>query len=261
MAASKTDILHALENSIFEFPEVPGHWEIQTFPGVRAHATPHISHPFGNMVGVSTLTEENADAVIAQVQDFFGKRHHIVGWWLNPSSTPIDLVTRLEAAGFRKLIEQAGLVLTDLKRDIRSNPSVTVRLATSADRQDVIRLYTTAYPMPEQLSAVYCDLLSLVDCGGHYLAFLDGIEGPVSVSSMFSPRGSSVAVMQGAATLSEYRGCGIYTSMVAARLADAHAMGKDAAVLQGDRKTSAPIAAKLGFEEACSIDFYTWGGA
>jgi predicted GNAT family acetyltransferase len=65
--------------------------------------------------------------------------------------------------------------------------------------------------------------------------------------------------MQGAATLSEHRGHGIYTAMMAARLADARAMGKDTAVLQGDRTTSAPICVKLGFQEVCSIDFYAWG--
>ncbi len=259
LGANKTAILHALENSLFEFPDVPGQWEISTFPGVRAHATPHISHPLGNMVGVSTLTAENADAVIAQVQEFFGTRKHMVGWWLNPSSSPIDLVSRLESAGFRLAIQQAGMVFTDLTRDIKCNPLVTVRRATDADRDDVIRLYTAAYPMPEPLSAVFCDLFPLLECGGHYLAFLDGVETPVSVASMFSPRGSTVAVMQGAATLSEHRGHGIYTSMMAARVAAARAMGKDSAVMQGDRKTSAPIAVKLGFEEVCSIDFYIWG--
>ena len=152
-------------------------------------------------------------------------------------------------------------MLTDLHRDIRCNPSVTVRPATSADRDDVIRLYTAAYPMPEQLSAVFCDLFPLIECGSHYLAFLDGVEGPVSVSSMFSRKGSSIAILQGAATLSEHRGRGIYTSMVAARVAAARAMGKDTAVMQGDRKTSAPIAAKIGFKEVCSIDFYVWGNA
>jgi hypothetical protein len=49
--------------------------------------------------------------------------------------------------------------------------------------------------------------------------------------------------------------------MLAARIADAHAMGKHAAVLQADRKTSAPICAKLGFEEVCSIDLYAWSKA
>jgi hypothetical protein len=49
--------------------------------------------------------------------------------------------------------------------------------------------------------------------------------------------------------------------MMAARVAEARAMGKEAAVLQGDRKTSAPICVKLGFEEVCSIDLYVWGNA
>ena len=71
----------------------------------------------------------------------------------------------------------------------------------------------------------------------------------------------TIAVMQGAATLNEHRGQGIYTAMMAKRLADARAMGKDTAVLQGDRKTSAPICVKLGFKDVCSIDYYLWGNA
>ena len=57
MAASKESILHALENSLFEFPELPGRWEVPSFWVVRAHATPQTSHPIGNLVGVSTLTK------------------------------------------------------------------------------------------------------------------------------------------------------------------------------------------------------------
>src|SRR5689334_15270091 len=136
MAASEEAILHALENSLFELPELSGRWEVLAFAGVRAHATPQISHPVGNLVGVSTLTEETADSVIAQVQDFFAKRNHVVGWWLNPSSTPSDLVIRLEAAGFSKVVEQAGLVLTNMEREIKVNSAVTVRQATQEDRLD-----------------------------------------------------------------------------------------------------------------------------
>jgi len=91
-----------------------------------------------------------------------GKRGHVVGWWLNPSSTPVDLVSKLEAAGFSRVIEQAGLVLTDMEREIRCNPSVTVRKATRADRDELIRLYSVGYPVPEKWSAIYCDLLWLL---------------------------------------------------------------------------------------------------
>jgi GNAT superfamily N-acetyltransferase len=259
MAASTETIFLALENSIFAFPEIPGRWEVLDFPGVRARATPQTSHPIGNLVGVATLTEANADAVIAQVRDFFAARDHTVGWWLNPSSTPGDLVLRLEAAGFAKVLEQAGQVLTNLGLAIKVNPVVTVRQATHADRDDLIRLYATAYPLPEALAAVITDVLPLAAGGRHYLAFLDGVEEPVAVASMFPFPKSTVAVMQGAATLSAYRGKGVYTALMATRLADARALGMEAAILQADRTTSAPICANLGFEEVCSIDLYAWG--
>jgi N-acetylglutamate synthase-like GNAT family acetyltransferase len=258
MAASKASILHALENSVFAFPELPGRWEVPSFWGVRAHATPETSHPIGNLVGVATLTEANADAVIAQVQDFFATRHHRVGWWVNPSSTPGDLVIRLEAAGFSKVIAQAGQVLTNMGCAIKVNPVVTVRQATQADRDELIHLYATAYPLPEAMAAVITDVVPLAAGGRHYLAFLDGVKRPVAVASMFPFPKSTIAVMQGAATLSQYRGHGVYTALMATRLADARALGMEAAILQADRTTSAPICANLGFEEVCSIDLYVW---
>ena len=120
-------------------------------------------------------------------------------------------------------------------------------------------MYATAYPLPAALAAVWTDVLPRAAGGRHYLAFLDGIEGPVAVASMFPFPTSTVAVMQGAATLNAYRGQGVYTALMAKRLADARAMGLEAAILQADRTTSAPICANLGFEEVCSIDLYAWG--
>ena len=95
--------------------------------------------------------------------------------------------------------------------------------------------------------------------GRHYLAFLDGVEGPISVASMVPFPKSTIAVIQGATTLSEYRGNGVYTALMAKRLADARALGMEVAILQADRRTSAPICANLGFEEVCNIDLYVWG--
>jgi hypothetical protein len=179
MAASTETIFLALETSIFAFPEMPGRWEVLDFPGVRARATPQTSHPIGNLVGVATLTAANADAVIAQVREFFAARDHTVGWWVNPSSTPGDLVRRLEAAGFAKVLEQAGQVLTTMGREIKVNPAVTVRQATRDDRAELIRVYATAYPLPEALAAVWTDVLPLAAGGRHYLAFLAGVGYPL----------------------------------------------------------------------------------
>src|SRR5215471_2449897 len=185
MAASTETIFRALETSIFAFPEIPGRWEVLDFPGVRARATPQTSHPIGNLVGVATLTADNADAVIAQIRDFFAARAHTVGWWVNPSSTPGDLVRRLEAAGFAKVLAQAGQVLAHMELAIQVNPAVTVRQATTEDRAALIRVYATAYPLPAALAAVVTDVVPRAAGGRHYLAFLDGVEGPVAAASMF----------------------------------------------------------------------------
>jgi predicted GNAT family acetyltransferase len=68
-------------------------------------------------------------------------------------------------------------------------------------------------------------------------------------------------LLGGAATLPEHRGRGIYSALVAKRLTDARAHGRTAAVIQAVRASSAPIVAKLGFREICSLDFYAWEGA
>jgi hypothetical protein len=87
---------------------------------------------------------------------------HTVGWWVTPSSTPGDLVSRLEAAGFAKVLAQAGQVLTNMGLAIKVNPAVTVRQATPEDRDALIRVYATAYALPAALAAVWTDVLGFV---------------------------------------------------------------------------------------------------
>jgi hypothetical protein len=73
--------------------------------------------------------------------------------------------------------------------------------------------------------------------------------------------GRLIVVLQGAGTLPEYRGQRIYSTMVARRLEDVRARGVEAAVIQANRATSAPIAAKLGFQEICPLEIYAWDPA
>ncbi len=54
------------------------------------------------------------------------------------------------------------MVLTDMECPIQCNPSVTVRKATIADRENLIRLYTVGYPLPEKLAAIYCGAAALL---------------------------------------------------------------------------------------------------
>ena len=94
-----------------------------------------------------------------------------------------------------------------------------------------------------------------------YFAYVDGGTEPVGWSYLVYLPDSPIVLLGGAATLPEHRGRGIYSALVAKRLADARADGRSAAVIQAVRSTSAPIAAKLGFRELCGLEFYAWEGA
>jgi len=65
-----------------------------------------------------------------------------------------------------------------------------------------------------------------------------------------------IALLLSSATLRDFRGYGIYTSLMARRLADAHEDGIEAAIIQAVRETSAPICRKLGFIEMAPIELY-----
>ncbi len=91
-----------------------------------------------------------------------------------------------------------------------------------------------------------------------YLAYLDGVAGPVGIATLVHMPSRPVAVLFNAATLKACRGQGVYHSLVKRRLADASQEGARAAIIQAVRETSAPICRKLGFVELAALDWYAW---
>lgn len=257
MPVTKEDFLRGIEDSFADSPEISGVRENLKFDGVKGRWSPLISHPFINLVGAATLDQSNADATIKQVLAFFAQKELAFGWMIGPQSTPKDLDTRLEAAGLKLAYTGAGMALTNMNLSITTNPEVMIRVATEEDREDVIRLTSDAYPVPRGVAEI---IMSMSDAVGtkHYLAFIDGVDKPISVATMHYMKHAPIVAMKGAATLPEYRGRGIYTALMAKRLADARANGMEGAIIQADRSTSAPICAKLGFEEVASANIYAW---
>ncbi|MBZ0301924.1 MAG: GNAT family N-acetyltransferase [Anaerolineae bacterium] len=251
------DLLEVVEQSMLALPAIPGKIEVLDIPGVRARRTPPVAHPLTNLIGAARSDTDHADAMIQQVCAVFMPRRETFGWFVDESSTPPDLGERLGRAGLNKVGEIAGLVLDDLSIRIDTNPKVSVRRAVEADRHNVVRLYTQAYPCPEPMAHLITDAITLL--GGHnYLAFVEGEAKPVAVASMYYWPTRPIVALQGAATLDAFRGQGIYTALMAVRLRDAQQDGIQAAAMQSDRNTSAPICLKLGFREITSIAFYVW---
>ena len=252
MPLTDQDILDAIEQSFFSVEPRPGLIEHVPITGITGRYCPDISHPMVNLVGMARLTPDTVATTITQVQIFYAKRDLAFGWLVSPSNTPADLAGHLAAAGLEPLTEAAGMVLEDLGREFTVNPAIDVREAdpTSALVAD---LFARGFPVPPEMVELMASMAAELGTRT-FVAYLD--DTPIAAASLNLLEERSIALLGGAATLPEQRGQGAYTALVARRLAEAQAAGMEAAIIQGDRTTSAPIVEKLGFQERCSLTIY-----
>jgi N-acetylglutamate synthase-like GNAT family acetyltransferase len=254
-------LVEALETSMFLLPDVPGQTRtLTTFPGLRCRMT-SVSYPLSNLVGLSQLTPENVDATLQQVRDLFARERKVFGWLLGPNSTPADLGQRLAAAGFVKVADMAGMALTDLQVSLPTPPDVHVRVATEDDLELASKVLAEAYPAPEdvcrQFSLLFLRHMAHLQARV-YLAYVDGVERPVAYAAKIHLPDQPIVQLFSSATLPAWRHRGVYTSLVARRLADAHRDGARAAIVQAERATSAPICQQLGFTELGGLELHAW---
>jgi GNAT superfamily N-acetyltransferase len=260
MNLDNSTLVDAIEASFATLPETEGLVTYLKIPGIRGHETA-ISHPMVNIVTSTALTSDNADATIKLARDHFGNQCKAFGWLIGPSATPADPSDRLARAGLNKMFDAAGMAMTDLSVMFRTSLGVSIREVTPQDIVVASRIMAEAFAAPSEVVHLMYEVLFR-----HrdrlktriYLAYLEGVETPVACSSMEFIPDMPIVHLRGAATVKEYRGRGIYTSLLARRLADARKDGAVAAVIQAIRTTSAPICRRLGFTEVCNLEFYTW---
>jgi GNAT superfamily N-acetyltransferase len=256
----KAALIDAIESSFAMLPEIEGMVRYIRIPGIHGHETP-LSHPMVNMVTSTALASGEAPGVIRAVCEHFGRQRKAFGWVIGPSAKPDDLGARLEEAGLSKMFDAAGMALTDLDVEFRVNPAVIIREATPDDVAVASETIAAAFPAPREVVQFMYEVLFRERerlKTRIYLAYVKGTEEPVACSSMGLIPDRAIVHLRGAATDRAHRGRGIYTSLLARRLADARKDGAEAAVIQAMLTTSAPICRRLGFTEVCRLQFYTW---
>jgi GNAT superfamily N-acetyltransferase len=263
MSVAEDELVVAIESSLQVYPPVSGLSEDLGVKGVRGRVT-DLSHPLANLVGMADIAPENVDATLKMVRSRYSGGRKAYGWVTGPLTRPHDLGERLVGAGLTKADEMAGMALTDLDVQIAADPTIEVREATLHEAQAASEMMARAYGIPEEVARFFNVLLAMSENkvrNRGYFAYVDGREQPAGWSYLVFLPDSPIVLLGGAATLPEHRGRGVYSALVAKRLADARADGRRAAVIQAVRSTSAPIAAKLGFREVCGLEFYAWEGA
>jgi GNAT superfamily N-acetyltransferase len=212
-----------------------------------------------NGVKRARLTEANADAVIAEMGNYFQAHALPMSWMITPDSRPADLGARLEANGMAHGAGMPGMAL-DLALLTEPAPTpegVSIRMVQTGEELALwMQALALGYDIPGEVGEIFLERMA----GTGYAAY-PGLHNfvamrkgePLACSSIFL--GAGVAGLYCVATIPAARRQGIGTAIVRAPLDFARAAGYCIAVLQASAMGE-PIYRRMGFRAYCTFDLY-----
>ncbi|MFI6482551.1 GNAT family N-acetyltransferase [Nonomuraea sp. NPDC050663] len=203
----------------------------------------------------SGLSHDTADAAIAAQVAFYGDLGYEFEWKHYAHDQPADLPERLLAAGFTA-DEPETLMLAridDLALDGPVPDGIELRRVTSpADVDLMMRVHTAAFGTSAE--HIRTRLLAQLDSVVAVVAMAG--DEPVSAARLELHEGTDFASLWSGGTLPEWRGRGLYRSLVAHRAGIATERGFR--YLQVDASDqSRPILERLGFTPVTTTTPYT----
>lgn len=202
------------------------------------------------------------DALIARQRDYFAARGEQVEWKVRGHDLPPGLPDRLRAAGF--VPEDTETIMVGIAADMATQltlpPGVSLReVRTKAEIRAIALMESTVWN--ENWDWLADDLMSRMAAAPNdiavYAVFDDATDQVVSAAWLVFVPGSEFAGLWGGSTLPQWRGKGIYRSLVAIRAQVATArevryLGVDAS------DNSAPILGRLGFRALTTTTPWVW---
>lgn len=222
--------------------------------GCILETLPYISRlrcadPERHMISFSSLTDDNADVIIAEQAAHYRDLATQVEWKVYSHDGPPDLLQRVERYGFRAGPRETVLVL-DLQKHpgwIDESPTHSV---IRIENREHLNLYCQSAKeiFGREHGSTARELLSGIRRGSIRHRGYIVMEGnaAVSIGRLYSDLGSAFGGLYGGGTLEQYRGRGFYRATVAARARDAINVGAGYLIVDA-LPTSRPILEKLGF--------------
>jgi ribosomal protein S18 acetylase RimI-like enzyme len=222
-------------------------------------------HPGSNFIGGAAWTAQEADTRIEEILADCQQRGVGFEWWVMPFDTPPDLRQRLERHGLLlagQNARMARLGLHDLT-DIPINEKLTIvdlDGANDAALEALLQIDAACFRLtPEQVDHQRADLRERT-AGAmarqkelYCVAYLDVI--PVGMAAAIFQHGR--AYLAGAATLPEYRGRGVYSTLLKHRLTASREHGYHLAAIDAG-PMSKRVVEKYGFKEYGVAYIYGW---
>lgn len=253
-------LAETLIGTILTVPEIPGRFRLLQIPGVSGYISCS-TQPQTHNVTIDPHADDHVDDTIQRVIDYFSAEHKGFVCTVGPNDMPANqyLIKKLKAAGFEQTRDLVGLVLHDLAGPIYCEPAVEVREVNAAEMAQQADLVSKAFGTTREAA----ELIILKFSPDRrdiryraYLAYLD--DKPAAFGYMLYVPDRPIANLRMAGTLEPYRNQGVYHSLVARRLSDAHADGKQTAIVSSIKGTSTSSLADFGFEQFCDLSVYGW---
>jgi predicted N-acetyltransferase YhbS len=197
----------------------------------------------------SSLSGDNADAVIAEEVAHYRALRVEFEWKVYSHDQPADLLDRLKREGFQ-IGEREVVLVLDLEHPpawVDEPPVVrTIRVRTPDDVETYRRITDQVFTQGTDRFA--SELAKHIQAGstqhlGH-IAF-DG-DTPASTGRLYTHPRSAFGGLYGGGTIAAHRGRGMYRALVAARARDARELGARYLIVDA-LPTSRPILERLGF--------------
>jgi ketosteroid isomerase-like protein/GNAT superfamily N-acetyltransferase len=220
-------------------------------------------HPGDNGILGVRWTAEEANANIQAIIDYHLDKNIGFTWTVSPYDTPGDLTQRLEKHGLVLAGEQAIMALIGLETiDIPTNSEIRVAAIDpeyvnqiEAAMNIVAVSFNWTKAQIERRRKGFFEIAKIRNANTprDFLAYLKGQpvgHGRINLSG-------STAHLAGASTLPEFRGLGVYSTLLKHRLEIAHQFGYHIATIEA-QPMSKPIVGRYGFKVYATSYIYAW---
>ncbi|HET7078642.1 MAG TPA: GNAT family N-acetyltransferase [Chloroflexia bacterium] len=223
------------------------------------------AHPGSNGAGGAHWTAEEADARIEEMIAYHRDRGIGFTWYVEDDNTPADLAARLERHGLVRAGDQATMARVGLDNleDIPTYPDVTVEVldgsdldAIEAGLQITARCFNWTPEQVDQWRPGMVERMQNPKLREEEITYLARLNGTPVAEAVLQLR-AGIAYLGGAATLPEYRGRRIYSTLLRRRLEDARARGYQIAAIDAE-PMSRRVVARYGFKEYARTYVYGW---
>lgn len=211
-----------------------------------------------NSVTLMRLAADDADRRVHEAVETVAATGRAFSWWVDPRSTPGDLVSRLVAAGLTE-VEQVPAMSLELTSAAMTALGASgefgleVRRVTDAEELASFAAVVDASMDPPTQSAAefYARAAGAALDPAGSARFLVGYFDGVPVATVELLPAAGVAGLYNITTLPEYRRRGYASALTSAALRQAHAEGYATAVLEASA-AGEPVYRALGFAK-CGI--------